>query len=109
MMTNKDKYLKDGVSEYDFVDFVFNQGNIGWNAKEDYCYIKNLDLLQQPVKPTLTEDEKVILRNALESGADVIFRNDEGIYFYTKPGTKGIYFNLYNNGEGYSIKELLEQ
>ena len=66
-MTNKDKFLKDGVSEYDFTEFVFNNGNIYCEAgKADECYIKKLDLLhllQQPVKPTLTEDERVILRN----------------------------------------------
>lgn len=64
-MTNGDKYLKDGVSEYDFLNFVFNEGNISWDAEGDYCYIKKLDLLhllQQPLKPTLTEDEKVILK-----------------------------------------------
>jgi len=83
-MTNKDKYLKDGVSEYDFVNFVFNQGNIGWNTEEDYCYIKKIDLLhllQQPIKPSLTEDEKVILNRIDTKFIKIGKTNDGDIYF----------------------------
>lgn len=90
-MTNAEKYLKDGVSEYDFTEFVFNNGNIYCEAgKADECYIEKLDLLhllQQPVQPTLTEDERVILRNIDPRECNVIGRdkNTEELYLaYSK-------------------------
>ena len=98
-MTNADKYLKDGTD----VEELYNDLKL-YNEKikgvTNY-YTRDLSLrffkefLNQPIKPTLTEDEKTILRNALESGADAIIRNDFGIYFHTKPGTTGIFSNLF--------------
>lgn len=99
-MTNGEKYLKDGVSEYDFLNFVFNEGNIGWNGEEDYCYIKKLDLLhllQQPLKPTITEDEKVILRKILKELKYIGRRGDEKhsfLYVCEKPRQPQDYYAL---------------
>lgn len=87
-MTNADKYLKDGVKD-EFIKEVNSEMDLyggQFNVEQ---------FLSLEVKPTLTEDEKVILRNALESGADAILRNDGGIYFHTKPGTKGIFGNIF--------------
>lgn len=101
-MTNADKYLKDGVDVYKFVNDIFENGETYEAYIDDNnthaVSINKLRLsrfLLKNVKPTLTEDEKVILRNALESGADAIFRNDEGIYFHTNPATKGIFGNIF--------------
>lgn len=70
VLINKDKYLKDGVD----VEELFNdlksyndkiKGVTNYYARD--LSIKFLkEFLSQPVKPTLTEDEKVILRNIRE-------------------------------------------
>ena len=67
-MTNKDKFLKDGVSVDDFEDIYHD-----WLIKdmvleaEREIQLDKLDsvmrFLRTPCKPTLTEDERVILKN----------------------------------------------
>ena len=87
-MTNADKYLKDGVDKVRlYAELTSLQPN--------YCYNDFEKFFNKETKPTPTEDEKVILKKALESGADAIIRNDFGIYFHTKPGTTGIFSNLF--------------
>lgn len=60
-MTNKDKFLRDGVSVEEFVNefhnFCAKQNNN--NASS----IRPEQFLSRKATPTLTEDEKVILRN----------------------------------------------
>lgn len=99
-MTNAEKWLKDGVSEYDFTEFVFNNGNIYCEAgKEDECYIEKLDLLhllQQPVRPTLTEDERVILRSMNKNAS--IWREKGKLWIHCEG-------NLFNEDTFQFVKE----
>lgn len=57
-MTNKDKYLKDGVSVEELIQNLTNY--INKTQKPTYEKIK--EFLEQPAQ-ILTEDERVILRN----------------------------------------------
>lgn len=66
-MTNRDKYLKDGV---DIIDFTREFGNYLNNHRGELLNKNKKEPREQlhaflvsEVKPTLTEDEKVILRN----------------------------------------------
>lgn len=60
-MTNGEKYLKDGVDleqlDKELIDYICNQGT----DNPYYTYVS--DFFKEQVKPTLTEDERVILRN----------------------------------------------
>lgn len=60
-MTNADKYLKVGA---DRGEFICGLRDYLGNHRDNYD-MSNLinNYLNKPVKPTLTEDEKVILRN----------------------------------------------
>ena len=58
-MTNAEKYLKEGV---DIKEFSRNMFNYLVNRDEP-LKIKIENYLQEDIKPTLTEDERVILRN----------------------------------------------
>lgn len=74
-MTNSEKYLKDGVDEKDFlcdyIDFK-NDSKLGFD-------IDSLGLfLQAQATPTLTEDERVILRNLNEQIWEKIGRDKYG-------------------------------
>ena len=57
-MTNKDKFLRDGVSVEEFIQKLTN--HINKTQKSTYEKIK--EFLEQPAQ-ILTEDERVILRN----------------------------------------------
>ncbi|MBO7693880.1 MAG: hypothetical protein J6T10_14765 [Methanobrevibacter sp.] len=70
-MTNKDKYLKDEVDVEEFIrDITDNIGIVVTTS--DITKLVRISIyaddfqkfLNTPIKPTLTEDEKVILRNA---------------------------------------------
>ena len=78
-MTNKDKYLKDNVSVEEFIEALTYELS-GWDNKT-YSYgmedtIRNA--LNKPIKPTLTEDERVILRNMPQKEWNYIFRDNMG-------------------------------
>ena len=114
-MTNERKFLNSNVSAYEFSMafnlWCFNNKGLGTSQAD-----KMQLFLNAPAKPTLTEDERVILRNI---GKDYsrIYRNGEGkIFVYSKRkkaptyATVGIFSHLFQfikNGEGYNIKELL--
>ena len=76
-MTNADKYLKDGVNVIDFAcnfaNYLHNhQGELlshNKKAPREQLY----EFLASEVKPTLTEDEKVILRNAHSPNGTVLY------------------------------------
>ena len=53
-MTNADKYLKDGV---DVMQMLHDYNQTGQKCPSVWKW------LEQSIKPTLSEDEKVILRN----------------------------------------------
>ena len=61
-MTNKEKYLKEGVSAEKFANELAT-----YLQKQDktigFQYYNICQFLMKPITPTLTEDEKVILRN----------------------------------------------
>ena len=87
-MTNADKYLKDGVDVEEFIDEIKHiKQVIDWKGEPALfvCYIK--DWLNTPLKPTLTEDEKVILMNIREykwigrdNDGDLYLQNNCGLY-----------------------------
>lgn len=66
-MTNAEKYLKDGVDVEEFVKDIFNPINKATNTTFEYTpYINSKELkkyLKKEIKPYLTEEERVILRN----------------------------------------------
>lgn len=88
--TNADKYLKDGVTAEEFINhfksWYFNQVN--WmGASLEPATIAIEKFLKTEDKPTLTEDEKVILRNI--KGFELIYRNSSGtLHFVTRRNTE---------------------
>lgn len=114
-MTNADKYLKDGVSAEEFAriileDTIFNP------TQEDI-----IAFLNKPCKPTLTEDERVILRNIDENEYQKIARQDGALFLindnvYGGRDTcymfgiifKSDLFQFVKNGEEYEIAKLLK-
>ena len=63
-MTNKDKYLKDNVSVEEFAKSIAKYLYIDKEflySQNDYTKIK--EWTKNKIMPTLTEDERVILRN----------------------------------------------
>ena len=60
-MTNADKYLKDGVDVGEFANEILEAYMKGSNNES--VFVTTTRFLKSEVKPTLTEDEKVILRN----------------------------------------------
>lgn len=87
-MTNKDKFLRDGVSVEEFInelckkkEYVFEDKEYGEITKtHDYeIYITDLvKWLNEQVAPILTEDEKVILRNIDTEAFEKIGRDETG-------------------------------
>ncbi len=76
-MTNAEKYLKDEVIESDFPDllteYILNSSNDNSINIRQAIY----DFFNEKVKPTLTEDERVILRN-IQQEWKTIFRGNLG-------------------------------
>lgn len=110
-MTNKDKFLRDGVSVEEYCKAIDNyiKGN-GYSGRI------SKEFLNAPVQPILTKDEKVILRN-IDKIFEYIGRTKNGTLFlriemFSKIDDRA--FHFYNHlfqfikeGEEYSIKELL--
>ena len=80
VLTNKDKYLKDGVDIQEFLDrfqsFYMRKGNEILTNKK---IALDTFLKEEIKKPTLTEDEKVILRN-IGSYKEIGRDNDGDLY-----------------------------
>ena len=78
-MTNKDKFLIDGVSAEEFSQKL---GNYIKNREKNEPILLINDFLNMKVQPTLTEDERVILRNIDPRECNVIGRdkNTEELY-----------------------------
>lgn len=74
--TIADKYLKDGVTADEFwnayIDYI-DKEKLGWNAESFELF------LSSPIKPTLTEDEKVILKHI--RGKSYIGRFNDGTLY----------------------------
>ncbi len=60
-MTNAEKFLKEGVDVKQFAEMI-DTAYIKADLDADVCE-STINWLNKQVKPTLTEDEKVILRN----------------------------------------------
>lgn len=86
-MTNGDKYLKDGVDVEELAAKIIEYGVFGDTATWKQAII---EFMNKQVKPTLTEDEKVILRNVDKEmtmirrcvNGDLDVFDNEGIFLY---------------------------
>lgn len=100
-MTYADKYLKNGVNVEDFIDEIKHiKQVIDWKGEPALfiCYLK--DWLNTSVKPTLSEDEKVILKNIYHTKNTIIGRDDEVLFVYSQDNTyctKNYNLNLFNH------------
>lgn len=87
-MTNKDKYLKDGVDVEKFItelelEIDRKQGNVITDYKLDVALH---EFFESEVKPTLSEDEKVILKNIEFKDYMVIGRKESGDLYVNDKG-----------------------
>lgn len=75
-MTNAKKYLKDGVSVYELASELYEFTN---DIEEKHKYLKGMmqDFFNTSIPPTLTEDERVILRN-IDKRYKYLYRNNKG-------------------------------
>lgn len=117
-MIKAEKYLKDNVSveemKKDFFDYLISDGVYGCNSKN--IVQKWEDFLNMKIKPTLTEDERVILRNMTKPNIKAIGRSDSALYLQDNTGEKNFLMNymyrdlfqFIKNGEEYFIEELLK-
>lgn len=105
-MTNAEKYLKNGVTPSIFCE-ACTTGTINVLALKEW--------LCQDAKLTLTEDERVILKN-IGDEFNIIKRDDNGfldlydtyINEWTPCQIKSTLFQFIKNGEEYKIAELLK-
>ena len=94
-MTNSEKYLKDGVDSRYFATALYKFILQGSNTSEENSILGYINtFLDLPVQPTLTEDEKVILRN---------LHYEKGAYEYERIG------RTRKDSEGYSDLYLIEK
>ena len=123
-MIYKDKFLKEGVDYIELArqlsDYIYNESPVKKCVFPDEIG----RFFEQPITPTLTEDERVILRNIKnEEYKNTIGRENNTTYQEGKLYLRSKYSDakafaistLYNhlfqfikNGEEYSIEELLE-
>lgn len=111
-MTNADKFLKDGVSAEEFAEFLKSKQP---NNKYDMTFHDITWWLNAKATPTLTEDERVILKN-VDKKYKYIGRGEmaEQLYLKDEKGFKHclcLYKHLFQfirNGEEYEIAELLK-
>lgn len=84
-MTNAEKFLKDGVSEELIADLA-NYIRIHNTGTRSYLGILHT-YFDKPINPTLTEDERIILRNMQKK--KYIYRDEYGrLYVYHNKGRK---------------------
>ena len=108
-MTNAEKYLKDGVIYHnlscEIALYISNSLKSG--------LVQNIDdFFKQQVKPTITDDERVILRNipkeyqtiGRNSVGEISARNDND---WKYADVFNHLFQFIKNGEEYNIQELL--
>ena len=77
-MTNAEKYLKDGTDLCELIRKIAD-----YKPKletSDNVYAKMQEFFCEPATPTLTEDERVILRNISSHKCDKIRRKKRTIY-----------------------------
>lgn len=112
-MKNKDKFLREGVSVEELAEAIYK-----YYFDSDEKLVDSIKLFfNEPIKPTLTEDEKVILKN-IETGFTHISRDYGDLFITVGKDTKdnecigmqqyNHLFGFIKNGEEYSIEELLK-
>ena len=85
-MTNKDKYLKDNVSVEKLAN-EFQKWCIANNNIETQTYYNEMvGFLNEHITPTLTEDERVILRNIAPLYKTIERDSDQDILVFSKDG-----------------------
>lgn len=101
-MTNADKFLKDGVSVEEFVNKFHNF--CAKQSNNNASSIRLEQFLSKKAQPTLTEDERVILRNIDTNTFQEIARDVNGILIVQGQNDKGqtlefikTSLNLFNN------------
>lgn len=87
-MTNTEKYLKDNVSVEEFLQAVIEHCSKGTKYSIE-------TFLNEEAKPTLTEDERVILRNIDKHFYTKIFRNE--CLFLRGKHTSDLVFTQYDH------------
>lgn len=87
-MTNADKYLKDGVDIGEFANEILEAYMKGSNNES--VFVTTTRFLKSEVKPTLTEDEKAILRN-IDKKYKVILRQHNNIWIMEDNDGEKIY------------------
>lgn len=96
-MTNAEKYLRDGVDIEKFAEeLIYYIDNICSEPQDIYpIHIKNF--FKKQVKPTLSEDEKVILKN-VSIDFRYIRREQNGALYFCLEENKGCVSNIFANG-----------
>ena len=99
-MTNKDKYLKDNVSVEEFIEALTYELS-SWDNKSYSYAMEDMikKALNKPIIPTLTEDERAILRNIDQSNFKTFGRNAFSLYLgFTHEEEKDCFINyLYHD------------
>ena len=90
-MTNAEKYLKDGVSIEEFARIILEETTFDPRQEDIIAF------LNKPYKLTLTEDERVILRNIKDF--IVIGRREDGRLYCDCETGKGLgyFFDFYSH------------
>ena len=122
-MTNKDKFLREGVSVEEFIEAFCMSGRSAVNGIQAYLLKDFFKEQVKPIKPTLSEDEKAILRNIKGHPKYISRQKGHGLIAYDSAKREGktgwsydngraMYsfshlFQFIKEGEEYEIKELL--
>ena len=98
-MTNAEKYLKDNVSVEEFCMAIRKNDIVKFEPPpSNVAYVDLLCLrgwLEDTTTPTLTEDERVILRNI--KNAKKIKRDNEGDLYVHTFNAGAYYITMYNH------------
>ncbi|MBO7695928.1 MAG: hypothetical protein J6T10_25120 [Methanobrevibacter sp.] len=101
-MTNAEKYLKDNVSVEEFANeigtLISNGYSAGANRKEFWCVNEVEKWLEEQVTPTLTEDERVILKNIKDHPKYIARQKGYGLMAYDEAKRDGKTGWSYDNG-----------
>ena len=97
-MTNAEKYLKDNVSVEEFAEKLTKKIS-RWDELSYYSEGIEKDIIEylnEEAKPTLTEDERVILRN-IDKKFTVIGKDESVLYFGKEKGSVDNFIFVYNH------------
>jgi hypothetical protein len=111
VMTNGDKFIKDGSSIEEFkMNFCRYLSINGYDTSTvgNVCFALER-FLEQSIKPTLTEDERVILRNIKGNPKYIARQKGYGLMAYDKAKREGKTGWSYDNGrELHSFSHLFQ-